>query len=736
MSRVQKVICLAAYCAADARGRVSLLDRLAAAAWRDGLAHVLRNTLDALDVPRLTRRLTRPQSAEPLDWAEVTNDGKQVLWCNTSIGQIHTFYKTIFPQEAQARIAYEVFLDRFLGYIQRTKKVAVLHQGDTDVTLFVPEGVDFGLMTTWDDFVDWTFSAEELRKSFVLLVNSIRLSDRGISTLSTPIVNANQALVLAAFYRANLLALERGDERRRRDLAQLRGELADAKTEKERGEIGKKIAKLEGELETRMKRYGKAYEAMEALRQQFPDWVGLVEHIARQEMGEQASRQLKKRGNIVAKCVSEMKKLAQLVQVEKPFRPRPMLAEAPLDWGARGGGDASGEFCYTCGRRFGPKEEKYKAGKFVFESPSQRLQSGGGQTEPQICATCAAVSFVSPIKTGSDRLVIRLRRPGDDGRYLLEDQLRMLTLGQLNVVAGRYALIQAPEQVHRQRGREPLPKVMGRRQYALYKVATLFPPEVFRNYQVEVLIGGAEVALSSRHLSAARGLIEVFKLDNRHWWEEKGKLNSVVRAIRHIEQEKVIFATYELLRGGLLRGNRFYITQGSRLETLYEDHWRWLMNEQPTEAQRFRDVAAMTGLLYAFCEYVRSQVREAGGDVRIEVRKLIERAIDPFGFNYTAAGNTKSERATLFRNADLYFCFDQAKALLEELEVDIAEREGVTEKGTATLVLYFDDVVKAYTYLFENRYPTPKAQRDFTYALRLSLHSRFPELMEREEKGG
>lgn len=730
MNVSDKMVCLAAHFAVGAKP-ASDFDAVISAARETGLQDTLKDCLFILDAPRLLRRLARYGPAAPLDWDTVTVQDDEVLWQGNAIGQLRTFYKIAFPQEAQARIAYEVFLDRFLDYIQRTYKVAVLHQGDADVVLFVPEGVDFDLMTAWDAFVDWAFSAEELRKSFILLVNSIRLSEGGFSTLGLPIVSEEQALVLAAFYRANLLMLERGDEQRRRDIAQLQGDLAVVKTRKEREKIKKKMAGLEDELKTRAKRYDKTYAAMGALRRRYPDWVGKAERVARREMGGQAGLQLSKRENIVAKYVSEMEKLAEM---DKFFRLPPILAEAPPGWEVRGGGDAGGEFCYACGRRFGSKETKYKAGKFVFESPSQRLQSGGGQKEPKICATCMAISFVSPIKTGSNRLVIRLRRPGDDGRYLLEDHLRGFTMGKLDVAAGRYALIQVQEQVPRRGGRKPLPNVMGRRQYALYKVATLFPAEVFREYWVEALIGDAEVTLPSRHLNAVRGLIEVFGLDGRRWWENKGQLSAVAQAICYIEREEVILATYELLRGGLLRSNRFYITQSSRLEALYEDHWRWLMNEKPSEAQRFRDVAAMTGLLYAFCDFVRQSVK--GDKQRIEVRKLIERATDPFDFNYTAAGNTKSERATLFHSADLYFCLEQAKALLEELGVDTAEREGVTEKGTATLTFYFDDVVKAYTHLFENRYPTPKAQRDFTYTLRLSLQSRFPELMKREERGG
>ena len=78
----------------------------------------------------------------------------------------------------------------------------------------------------------------------------------------------------------------------------------------------------------------------------------------------------------------------------------------------------------------------------------------------------------------------------------------------------------------------------------------------------------------------------------------------------------------------------------------------------------YRDVAGMTGLLYAFCSYVQSKF--SGNEQRIEVRKLIERLNDPYNFNYTAAGNTEQETATIFRQEDMYFSYDQAKRILDD----------------------------------------------------------------------
>lgn len=152
---------------------------------------------------------------------------------------------------------------------------------------------------------------------------------------------------------------------------------------------------------------------------------------------------------------------------------------------------------------------------------------------------------------------------------------------------------------------------------------------------------------------------------------------------------------------------------------------------QQSKAEFYRDVAGMTGLLYAFCSFVRSQVES--DDQRIEVRKLIERLDDPNHFIYTAAGNIKQERASLYRSKDFYFSYDQTKRILQVIGVNVEDREQLSNTSVY-LYLYFDDVAAAYTWLFESRYAKPTEQRDFLYALKLSLHARFPELIERRKE--
>ena len=83
------------------------------------------------------------------------------------------------------------------------------------------------------------------------------------------------------------------------------------------------------------------------------------------------------------------------------------------------------------------------------------------------------------------------------------------------------------------------------------------------------------------------------------------------------------------------------------------------------QARLFRHVAGLTGLTYAYCDYVRSEVnKDEKLDTEREVSKLIEKVTNPNFFNYAASEPLTGTRATMFRNDDNYFCYDQAKCLL------------------------------------------------------------------------
>lgn len=689
---------------------------------------VIERQLHLLQASRFLRMMARRnsvaflQNAIDMQWAE---QGAEIWLNGFRIGTVIRLFKRIQPYEAQSRIAYDVFYQRLYEFLASDYQIVVLHDSENDLELFVPTGRSFDWAEIWDAAVKKLFGLENLRKSFVALVNSIKLTNRGFSALDVPIINAEQAQVLAAFDLTNLLSLQTGDKRREHEITKLNRELLTTSEPKKFDQIQKNRQKLEDELETRQTRYNGLYEEWNEVLAELPGWSQQVIQLAKTEFSPTAGTQIAKVGVKIGKAVQQIKDLS----IQTKFYELPTLLEPVTNSILiRSAGDSNTKICYGCGSAIPKGTPSFQANSFIFASPSQRLQSGGSQTQPNVCGTCAALSFTSPIKLGEGRLVMRLHQRKQKHEYMLDDQLRMLALGDFNIVAGRYALLQANETI----GNKPLIDQLGAVQYAIYKIATMFLPEVFEVYEPEIIIGEAKVALDSRHVAWMHRLNQSFNLQRR--WEDKGQFAAFGRAIRHLQQDDLLFAIYELLKGGLHGTPNLDRIRAIQLETLRSEQVRWLeMDNQTKRSEFYRDVAGMTGLLYAFCDFTRRAAKANDDNVRIEVRKLIERTSDPYQFNYTAATNTEKEFATLYRSQDMYFSYDETKRLLEWLDVATTQRETVDEKGQAQLKLNFDDVVKAYTRLFEEKYSKSKEQREFLYALKLSLHARFPELMERQE---
>jgi hypothetical protein len=125
-------------------------------------------------------------------------------------------------------------------------------------------------------------------------------------------------------------------------------------------------------------------------------------------------------------------------------------------------------------------------------------------------------------------------------------------------------------------------------------------------------------------------------------------------------------------------------------------------------------------------------------DAEREVSKLIEKVDDAVAFCYYATlgdETKKSVQSRLYRSSYNYFIYDQTKALLENF--GLSDRETTeTDKQQTYLSLYADDVLSAYTHFAENGYSQPKDWNDLTYQLKLSLYTRFPELVRKLKTKG
>lgn len=732
-----------AYCVAenDQRAFATVVEKVDVQlddAWR-----VLLKQLDASRFIRLHNRVPSNKRSTVTTAPHITYQGEQCFWHEQQIGKKIYCYKTRLPHEMQARIAYDILYDRYVAFVAAKYKLVALQTTEHHIVFFKPITAP-SLDVIWTKFVNEMFSGRNLQRTFLNLLNTIKLTEGGFSVLDVPLVTVEHAYLLAAFYLSNIESLRAGDAKREREIEQLQFELEELLDQpKEEKRIQKKIAKLEGELADRAERYDAIYSTVEELREKKPEKMADVRRVAWTHtggnrnalFGRTAGVQLKKSGAVVGSMVREIGTLIDTEEADLFVLPNLVEGEITLADNRPAGDDSTG-FCYACGSILARRTKKYKANKFIFESPSQRLQSGSSQKEPKICATCAAVSFVSPIKLGGDRLIVRLENRAETNIKRADDTVRMFQVGEMNIVAGRYVILKASEKY----GKDLVVQKLGGVQYAMLKIAHTFLAQLFYEFSVFAVVSGSEVELPRRHLIWLHHLGDIFYLNQQNW-KDKAHFGALNRAIRHVQRDDLIAALYELLPTGLtslpLNGE-----QRAKLEQLREVHVGELTTMEQNErsqssnspAQLYRDVAAVSGLLYPFLAAVYKRLQ--GSDKqRIEVRKLIERSDEPENLIYTIAPHLTTDAGFvnqyLNRRSDTYFSYDCLLALLSDLDSQPDERKSQYENSIA---LTLEDIRNVYAHLQETRYSTQQAWRTFTYKLNLSLASRFPQLYQSKKE--
>ena len=349
------------------------------------------------------------------------------------------------------------------------------------------------------------------------------------------------------------------------------------------------------------------------------------------------------------------------------------------------------------------------------------------------------VAFACPVKLTSGAIVVQLApRNEADQLFSIENQLRMLALDELNLVAGRYLLINCLEKIDN----KPVSERIGQVQYTLWHLTRIFPWETFNVMKVKLFTGGSAIPLEPNHPIWLGLLKEVFSPTLVVKKDGRSAVNvALSKAIRLIEKDEVIAAIYELAmvasdkkEANPLRENSY--RERRILEELREKHYLLLKkgeNPQMKKAELFRDVAALTGLTHAYCELTVSRIRtekipetEKRKKVQRELKKVIEQATDPYFFNYAASGLIQSDRARMRCSPDNYFSYKQGENLLKEmLKEEFPNRRIDDNNGEPTLQIYSDDIANAYTKLFDERYQTVKDQRKLRYGVKLNLYTKF-----------
>lgn len=646
-------------------------------------------------------------------------DNTEVYWKCFRIGNIKTFFKSSLPGETQSRLAYISLIDRFLQFLVRKSLAVLLEENEHILRVFIPVN-NFNINNIWDEFIQEIFSIQELSRTFVNMVNTIKLANRGFSALfkdqEIPEIG-NFTEVLVGFYIANLESAKREFEAKSKR----------TKTKDKDKEKAAKNAQTVKEILQDLLKSGLD-------KKRFP--LHLFSEIARNQISRDpaklkaTSEDIKRILNNRTRKLSIQCLLSNSLQDYRTIKP-PGDSEMEFD-----------EFCYVCGKPFTPSETKFEVRRFIFESPDQRPQSGRGQRRPKACSNCLLVSIVSPIKMTDSVIVIKFKQE-EEILPIYEEHLRMFVMGELNLFAGRYVLLKSTEEVTKKRGRDPLSKVMGLRQYAILKLSTLIPHQVFNKYKIFLIYEGSEIPLVSRHIILTGFLIRLFRIDHRWAYSDflKDFHHILASVIRYIESDRLFHAVYEILIAE--KKNRPLIQNvlpsfRRELEEVREKHIKLLEGgdnnmsckiETSNKAQFYRDIAGLTGILSAFIRHTESQLKSDPAQQKREVKKLIERCDDPLKFTYTVSETLKVQYAKFWRNNEDYFCYDEAKRLLKEIGIESLEREN-TSSNQPELTLYSEDIKNTYQHLL-SKYSDEKDKREFKRALRLSLWSKFPEYLKK-----
>lgn len=684
--------------------------------------------MDALRVSRDAEHYDKEQSTDLIKELAV-DENEVVQFGGKPIGKIYNYHRTVLPQEMQIRLAYDTLIERFVEYLQKNKYAIRLSENRLMFVLFIPD-TDFKLEDAWQRFVLFAYSEEELYKSFTLFVNSMKLTNRGFGYVHFPSVTEDMKLWQAAFYIATL------EER----VVRYPDNYRKAKTDEDRKaaaiENRKELRRLLTDLRNEMQTNAQGSDKSDKLVRLFDEALRLSRRFNRTGSTQFSYGTVKLRSQ---KGKIEDKIIGILSEHIRPLKcPLASIDEIEQD-SVHTAGDTAKNRCYSCGRHLPPRTEtrgfegKLEANRFVFSDPSQRLQSGTGQAQPSICFDCLAVAFGCPIKFAEGAIIVCLSYPDEEDKLVsTEKYLQMLTLGELNLIAGRYLLIKCNDFV----GSTPVSEKIGQVQYTLWRVAQTLPSNALERTQFTLFAGESEIPLPTRHLVWLSYLNESFK--PRLIVNSKDNI-PLGQAIRLIQKDEVISAIYKLVTAESTEAKQltdWFYSEKRSLEELREKHCDLL--EQSSKGDKlmtkqsefYRDVAALTGLTYAYCDYLRGELRkkESSDTVQREVKKLIEKVVNPSFFNYEASDVLPGTRATMYCNDDNYFCYSEAKRLLEDtLKLDLSDRKGHTDKGQESLTIFFDDILNAYATLSQ-KYCKKAQQRKLSYQLKLNLHAKFASL--------
>ncbi len=718
------------------------------------------------NVPQLVRELRR-SSATADQPVPMLPEGSHLL-----------LYKHPLPGETQARLAYEYVLAEFVRFLEQGGRAVAESESAGHVVLWFPQNApddpQMWLEERWRAFLEELTSAQGFRQTLALALNSAKLAGgAGFSTLETPIFSRPHALSIAGLYwqatqkglevnrrdleEANALAIKASEEPDAKKASKLREE--EAKKRKKALSFQKQVHSgiqrlIKGDPDSRtaqtfrdvLRKPDDLQTLPVRLRAHNPSLYQQVEQAAR-GYGTTAREQLNSaRGDIFPKIVWEMVRLAE--GEYEPYTLISLLSTTPFVSGSRPAGDAHGRFCYSCGKALGRNDPSFKSRRLLFEAPEQRAQSAGSSGPVEVCAVCAGLSLLGPVKLTAETQVVRLGGRADvreEAQRALERQV----LNELGASAGDYIGLRATES---DKNNNPAPEVWGRKQYAIAKLALTLPPEVFRRgLEVYLYDKGSEVRLNPFALFATAALARAYRQEIRLGNDLNRRLG---RAVRYFDRGRWAFGEYEMLLG--LTEGGFDANELPAIEREVEEARGSLMEvlmrgdeQAKKEAQKQRHIVGYASLLYAFTEEARRALQKRSDlqpeDKERELRKLVQMAdAEPTLFLNRASATRSTPEGTegygydevrLYWDERHQYGYRWAKELLEEVDRESGQnlqREGSAEiegRPARFLSLRPEDLAAVYAWLCI-QYPSLADWRGFLYQAKLFLFTRYPRLLQ------
>jgi len=710
--------------------------------WLGGLQGLpgIREWLVFYKVPQLARELGRLGASAGRSVPSLP-DGARLL-----------LYKHPLPGETQARLAYEYVLAEFVRFLEQSDRAVAESESGGHVLLWfpleAPKKPEAWLEERWRVFLEDLTGPQGFRKTFALALNSAKLAEgAGFSTLKTPIFSRPHALSIAGLY---WLAMEKGLEVYQRKLEKNYQKALEFKKLVHSG-----IQRLiQGGPNSQTAQTFQAFLSQGGDLRTLPVWLKghkpqLYQQVeqAAQGYGPTAREQLNSaRGDIFPKIVWEMVRLTESEYI--PYSLPPLLSTTPFASGPRPAGDANGRFCYSCGKALGRGDLSFESRRLLFEAPEQRAQSAGSSGPVKVCAVCAGLSLLGPIKVTEETLTVRLGGQ-KDVRQEVRRAMERQVLNELGASAGDYIGLRATE---KDKDGKAAPTVWGRRYYAMTKLALTLPKEVFqRGLEVYLYDKGSEVRFNPYALFAMAALARAYRQEIRLGNDLNRRLG---RAVRYFDQGQWIFGEYELLLAlveGSFDANELGAIQreaeearGILVEVLMKGE-----EQAQKEAQKQRHIVGYASLLYAFTEEARRALQKRGDlkqeDKDRELKKLVQLAdAEPaFFLNRASAVRTTPEGTEGYGYDEVRLYWDErhqygyrwAKELLEgvdqESEQNLQREHSAEIEGRPVrfLSLRPEDLSAVYSWLRE-RYPSSADWRGFLYQAKLFLFTRYPRLLQ------